>query len=104
MNYILIIFNRSLRLIDDNAHCRYILTGIGLSVSPLSNNNLFCPLAQNPFKSFLERGLFSDVSVLESWLQSFSTINEKTMIVLLLDVRHSLSLSLAISYLFAPYL
>eukprot|EP00808_Paulinella_micropora_P010908 g12402.t1 len=35
----------------------YYLCQIGLSVSPLSNNALFVPLAQNPFPTFLQRGL-----------------------------------------------
>lgn len=35
----------------------YYLAQIGLAMSPLSNNCLFCEYSKNPFKEFFERGL-----------------------------------------------
>ena len=40
----------------------YYLSQIGLAMSPISNNNLFLPLADNPFETFFKRGLLVTLS------------------------------------------
>eukprot|EP00455_Lapot_gusevi_P012468 TRINITY_DN1592_c0_g2_i1.p1 TRINITY_DN1592_c0_g2~~TRINITY_DN1592_c0_g2_i1.p1 ORF type:complete len:649 (+),score=201.73 TRINITY_DN1592_c0_g2_i1:111-2057(+) len=35
----------------------YYLSQLGMSISPLSNNTLFCPLSDNPFRQFFNYGL-----------------------------------------------
>jgi len=50
--------NHGIRLIDSpTLQYLFALSQVGLSISPLSNNVLFCPLEKNPFKAFMTIGM-----------------------------------------------
>jgi len=50
--------NHGIRL-SDSPTLQYLfaLSQVGVSISPLSNNVLFCPLEKNPFKTFMHLGM-----------------------------------------------
>lgn len=51
--------NHGIRLADSpTLQYLFFLSQVGLSISPLSNNVLFCALDKNPFKNFMHLGRF----------------------------------------------
>jgi len=50
--------NHGIRLADSpTLQYLFVMSQVGLSVSPLSNNILFCPLEKSPFKNFMHCGM-----------------------------------------------